>query len=449
MLTDAHGLALTTDSEEVVAAFDDTVAGYLKYRADAGKRLGRVLEIDSDFAMGQVQSGYYAMLAFNKAYLPVARQALNFAEQTLPKATAREQAHGAALKAWIDGDLLKMIAIWDEILAEHPTDIMAFRLAHFNNFWLGRHGEMAASVEQVLPKWGTDLPGYGSVLACKCFANEECGNYDIAEPAGREAIDIDPADLWAAHAVAHVMEMQGRRDEGIDWLKRLEPHWDGGNNLAHHLWWHRGMYHLERREFDAVLDLYDNRFRNLSSELTQAQPDLYIDFQNAASMLFRLVRHGVDVGTRWNELADKAEARIGDCLSVFTLPHFMMALTAAGRFEAAGRMIEAMATFAKDGDGTAQPLVRDFALPLCRGELLRAKGAYGDAVDLMRPALDGMYQIGGSHAQQDVLEQLFLEAALKAEREDDIKLLLRRVRERHPVAPENRIGYAAAAERYN
>ena len=164
---------------------------------------------------------------------------------------------GAALKAWIDGDMLKTIAIWEEIVTAHPTDIVAFRLAHFNNFWLGRPREMVASVEQALPKWGADLPGYGSVLACRCFAHEECGDYDTAEPAGRQAIDIDPADLWAAHAVAHVMEMQGRRDEGIDWLKRLEPHWKGGNNLAHHLWWHRGMYHLERREFDAVLDLYD------------------------------------------------------------------------------------------------------------------------------------------------------------------------------------------------
>ena len=98
----------------------------------------------------------------------------------------------------------------------------------------------------------------------------------------------------------------------------------------HHLWWHRGLYHFERREFAEVLALYDRRFRDLASPLTQAQPDLYIDVQNAASMLFRLERQGVDVGDRWVELADKAEARIGDCLSAFTLPHWMMALAAAG-----------------------------------------------------------------------------------------------------------------------
>jgi hypothetical protein len=106
--------------------------------------------------------------------------------------------------------------------------------------------------------------------------------------------------------------MQGRRSEGIDWLKRLEPNWEGANNLKHHLFWHRAMFHLERREFDEVLSLYDHGFRDLGSPLTQAMPDMYIDVQNAASMLFRLERQGVDVGERWVELADKAEARIGD-----------------------------------------------------------------------------------------------------------------------------------------
>ena len=61
-----------------------------------------------------------------------------------------------------------------------------------------------------------------------------------------------------------------------------------------------------------VLSLYDRNFRDLASTLTQAKPDIYIDVQNAASMLFRLERQGVDVGDRWDELADKAEARIGD-----------------------------------------------------------------------------------------------------------------------------------------
>src|SRR3712207_9093582 len=87
---------------------------------------------------------------------------------------------------------------------------------------------MLAGVERVLPHWPADLPGWGAVLACRAFANEECGSYVVAEAAGREALALDPGNMWAAHAVAHVMEMQGRRGEGIRFLDGLERHWEGG-----------------------------------------------------------------------------------------------------------------------------------------------------------------------------------------------------------------------------
>jgi hypothetical protein len=69
------------------------------------------------------------------------------------------------------------------------------------------------------------------VLSCRSFAHEECGDYAIAEPAGRAAIEIDPGDVWGTHAVAHIMEMQGRYTEGIAWLDELQRHWQGANNL--------------------------------------------------------------------------------------------------------------------------------------------------------------------------------------------------------------------------
>ena len=91
-------------------------------------------------------------------------------------ATRAGRAHIAALEAWSSGDIDRAIGVWEGILSEHPHDVLAFRLAHFNNFWLGRPGPMAASAERVLPRWSAALPGYGSVLACLCFALEECGN---------------------------------------------------------------------------------------------------------------------------------------------------------------------------------------------------------------------------------------------------------------------------------
>jgi len=443
--SDLHGLSLTTASAAAAEAFNTTVLSYLRYRTDISANLKTTLEVDPDFALAHVMKGYLMMLSFKEANVPAAVAALKTADGLTGGTTSREQAHAAALRAWIEGDHDRTLAIWEQILDEHPRDILALRLHHFNAFWLGRPGSMAREVEQALPRYSRDLAGWGTLLACRCFAHEELGNYTLAESAGRDAVDVDKGDLWAAHAVAHILEMQGRCAEGIDWLAGLAPHWEGANNLKHHLWWHRGLYHFERGEFDTVLDLYDHNFRNLASPITEAQPDLYIDVQNAASMLFRLERQGVALGNRWNEIADKAETRIGDCLSPFTLPHWMMALAATRRFEAGGRMLEAMRTYATTAGTLNARLVADYALPISDAILLRAKGEPAAAARVMRPAIGGMYRLGGSHAQQDVLEQLFLDCAVAAGSNDDVALILSRVAGRHPVPPERRMGYKHAA----
>jgi tetratricopeptide (TPR) repeat protein len=445
MPSDLHGLPITTASATAVAAFDRTLIGYFKYRTDTAKHLAAALEADEAFALGHILRGYFMLLAFNQNQVAAAAEAARAAHKSIAGATPREQQHLAALDAWIAGDLERTIGIWEQILAAQPLDVLAFRLAHFNNFWLGRPAAMRASIDRIESKWGAELPGYGTLLSCKCFAYEECGEYASAEPAGRKAVEIDAEDLWGTHALAHVMEMQGRSVEGIAFLKAMEPHWQGANNLAHHLWWHRALFHYERREFEAVLDLYDRRFRNLDSPLTQAQPDLYIDVQNAAAMLFRLERQGVETGARWVELADKAEARIGDCRSAFTLPHWMMALAACERYAAGNRMLQAMRVFG-DSKQTLAPIVRDVALPICEAVLAHRTGNFGRAVDLMRPVLETMHRLGGSHAQQDVLLQLYLDAALRANRADDLRRALVRAARQKPLPLAERVAYAAAEQ---
>lgn len=442
MFNDCRGLALTTDSAPAALAFDHAIDGYLGYRADMAERMEALLATDPDFGLAHCLKGYLSLMGYRADTLGVARAALADARRCA--GTVREKAHTEALAHWAAGDPDHATAVWDQILADHPHDILAFRLAHFVNFWSGRPEAMLASVLSVGKCWSDALPGFGSILACRCFAQEETGHYLEAEHAGREAVRRDPTDLWAAHGVAHVLEMTGRRLEGIAWVEGLQPGWDGSNNLKHHLWWHQAMYHLELGDFPKVLALYDAGFRDLASPLTGAVPDLYIDVQNAASMLFRLGRHGVNVGDRWVELADKAEQRVGDCQSAFTLPHWMMALVATGRDTAAAAMLSGMRNFAAGSSQTAA-LIRHVALPVTEAVLANGHGDHARAIALMRPVLGDMYRMGGSHAQQDVLEQLFLDSALKAGAETDVSLLLQRIAGRFPIPPARRRGYAMAA----
>ena len=438
-MEDLQGLALSTRSPAAASAFNEVIRSYVGNRVDLFDRLKETLNADPEFALAHCAKGYFMMLAYNTANLPVAAEARDVASRL--SSNSREKKHIEALSAWIEGDLPRTLYTWEQILAVHPTDAMALRLSHYKYFWTGRREDMRRSVERAAQAWSDTLPLYGSLLGCRAFAAEECGHYAEAERFGRRAVEIDPADGWATHAVAHVMEMQGRHKEGVEWLASLAGNWTQFNNFQHHLWWHRAMFHVERREFDAVLELYDQRFRNLSSPLVKKLPDMFIDVQNAASMLFRLELRGIDVGERWKEIADKAEARIGDHLSAFTQPHWMMALAATGRDGAAARMLASMR-------GSSIELINQVALPVCEAVLAHRKGQYDRAVDLMTPVLDRMAEMGGSHAQHDVLTQLYLDSALKGKRDADVKRTLERVAKRFPVPPARRIAYSEAAARF-
>jgi tetratricopeptide (TPR) repeat protein len=407
-MNDTYDLHISTNAA-AGGLFNHALRSLAGFDADVVERAQAVREADPGFALGHCLFGYVMMLAYSRAAVAPAAEAARAAERHAAGATPREQAHVRALGCWIAGDVDGALRQWEAVLAESPRDVLALRLAHANYFWAGRGSEMRASLERVSPRWSESTPGYSGYLACLAFALEESGEYAMAERYGRRAVELDPTEVWGAHAVAHVLEMQRRADEGIAWLAGLEPHWGGKGAFLHHLWWHRAMFHLARREFDAVLDLYDRRFRNLSSPLVAALPDFHVDVQNAASMLTRLELRGVAVGARWEELADKAEARIGDVLSAWTVPHWMMALAATGREAAARAMLDNLQTH-------SSPVMREVAAPVCEALLEHRRGQHARVVALMAPVLGRLRELGGSHAQRDVLVQIFSDSSRRSQR---------------------------------
>src|SRR5882672_3395063 len=124
MQHDMHGLPISTASGGA-AAFDRALLGYLKYRADAGVRLSELLAADGEFGLAHCLKGYFAMLSYKQANVAVANEAARQARRFTANATPREQAHVAALDAWIGGDLDRALGIWEQILAEHPRDVLA------------------------------------------------------------------------------------------------------------------------------------------------------------------------------------------------------------------------------------------------------------------------------------------------------------------------------------
>jgi len=226
-----------------------------------------------------------------------------------------------------------------------------------------------------------------------------------------------------------VMEMQARHGEGAAWVETGAAHLGGATNFRFHLAWHRALFLLEGGARAEMLACYDESVRDHASPLVQGQPDLYIDVQNAASLLMRLELLGVDVGDRWSELADKAAARIGDHLIPFTVPHWVMALAATGRWSDCDAVLAALReACARTASGGDAPSAARVALATAEGVHAHRRGAHAAAVAALVPVRHDLARLGGSHAQRDILWQIMTDAARRLGDADLTRQLVAEVR---------------------
>ncbi len=435
MKNDERGLPVSTDSDEAARLFDRAVEHYLKYHVDTMALANQAIAADPDFALAHCLKGYLLLSAANPAYNAQIAAALA-AAQANACVTPRERRHVAAFTAWASGALDKSFAIWCDILDAAPTDLLAFRICDTQWFRHGQTAKIRDQVDRVLPRWSADLPGLDLAQCVWAFAHEETGDYQPAERAVDAAWQRDPTNYFAHHVKAHVLEMDSRPREGRDWLAAQIPNWSVGNQLIHHLWWHRALMELDIGERDAVLASYDANIRNFADPMTKATPDHYVDLQNANALLWRLELLGLDVGDRWEELADKAEARIGDAGHFLLVPHLMLALAAAGRDDAAVRFLAALRALAADRTSWTAPAIADVVIPVCEAALAHRRGEHARVVELLAPRQAQIRLLGGSAAQRDLFFQMLADAAMHAGRRDLVAAL---------VPPTERAGYAAAA----
>ena len=259
------------------------------------------------------------------------------------------------------------------------------------------------------------------------------------------ALERDPTNYFAHHVKTHVLDTDCRAREGNEWLAAQVVHWSLGNNLIHHLWWHRTLMQLDLGERDAVLASYDQNIRNFADPMTKATPDHYVDLQNACALLWRLEAQGLDVGSRWDELADKAEARIGEAGHLLMVPHLMMALAATGRDAAAARFLAALRDLAADPTLWTAPAIAEVVIPTCEAAQAHRRGEHARVVALLEPRQDQIRLLGGSNAQRDLFFQMLIDSAMKADRRDVVSSMVAHETATRALPPMHRAGYAAAA----
>jgi hypothetical protein len=338
-----------------------------------------------------------------------ASQCLAAARSLVNAATPmRERAHVEALQLIEEGRWAAACRAWDLLLIEHPRDALALQWAQLWDFYRGDAPSLRARPARALPDWDEDDPLYPHVLALWAFGLEENHLHGAAEEAGRRALAIDPRAPWAVHAVAHVMDMQGRFDDGAAWLRHHQPAWAEGNGFAAHLWWHTALFRFEGLDIAGTLRVVDG---HLSGEQLQ----IGLQRVDAASLLWRLHLLGADVSERCRALGSAwcTAAQHTPGHYAFNDVHALMALLAGGDVASAEHHIARCAKRAMSSDDARRDnhaMAREVGLPLARGLAAFTKGDYDAAADQLYAVRQQAQRFGGSHAQRDVIDQTLLAA---------------------------------------
>jgi tetratricopeptide (TPR) repeat protein len=435
---DQQGLPLS-GSAASAEAFDRALAQYYGLGGDPVGVLRAALDDEPAFALGGVAIAGLYMIGGVRPDHPEPRLAIAAARAAISRGTPRERLHLAAVEAWARGLMSEAARIWEAILVDHPTDALALRFAHDAYFFLGRSLCIRDSVARVLPAWDRDNPLTSFVLGQYAFGLEESGELRRAEEVGREALDRNAADAWAAHALAHVLETDCRQAEGIAFLKASRPGWSGAHFMAGHNGWHLALYLIEEGRFDEVLADYD---RFVAPRLAD---DATLDRVDASALLWRLELAGVDVGARWAPVAAQWMRHVDDHLLAFNDLHLALAAARSGNPDDVERLRSSLDDFVRFGVGDNREITAAVGRRLIDGALAFARGRHAAAVEAILPIRHRVIRIGGSHAQRDLVTLTLIAAA---ERSDQFNLARALLAERVAIrpTPRTRAAYDRARE---
>ncbi|GAA6193104.1 tetratricopeptide repeat protein [Phaeobacter sp. NW0010-22] len=418
MKQDIFGQMNSLAHADSVAAWDGVLLGFMAHSAVTPQHLAKVLQAEPNFALGHAIKGIFTILLGRRELYATAAEALATAERAMQQhpISEREKLYVDALRIWLAGQPTAALMRFEKILVNHPEDTLAMKLSHATRFVLGDSQGMRRSIERVMPAYAPDHPGRGYLLGCHAFSLEETGAYEKAEIAGRQALWMVSDDAWGLHAVAHVHDMTGNAAQGLDWLAGREEAWTHCNNFRYHVWWHKALMHLDLGQIDQVFELYD-------VEIRKDKTDDYRDISNATSLLSRLELEGVNVGSRWEELADLSAARTEDGCLIFADLHYLLALTGDNREDATAKMLQRIHRDTKQTDDMSRRMA-DPGLAAAQGLEAFGDGQYGVAFDHLLTVRGSMHLAGGSHAQRDVFERITIDSGLRAGRLDAVERIL-------------------------
>jgi tetratricopeptide (TPR) repeat protein len=405
---DRWGVPVQAGDGAAVLLLDQAVEDLVALGGDPVGGAEAAIAADGELVLARVYRAYLSLYATTAEGVAEADALIKPLEAERARAAAgpltpRESHHLAAARAWTDGDWQGAARALERALVAHPRDLLALKIAQDLYFFLGNRLELRDVAARVLPAWPPSDPAWGYVQAIWAFGLEENGDYRAAEAAARNSLARNPRDVWGVHALAHVLEMEGRLEPGVSFLSASSPHWEA-SYFAVHNWWHLGLYLLELGRADDALALYHERVR--AGRSTE-----WLDLVDAAALLWRLSLYGTDVTIPAAALAADLRDLVDVPVYLFNDWHAVMAFGLAGEHARGGRVLAVNRHQARPANAQAAERA---GLRLLEGFAAFAAGRPEVTVDLLVDIRPEAHAVGGSHAQRDVIDLTLIAAAARS-----------------------------------
>jgi tetratricopeptide (TPR) repeat protein len=394
MKPDSRGLAVTTDSDQAIAAinhFTDAALSLKPGMADITAAARR----EPECAMLQIFAAVLHVLSQSDLEARRGLRYLDLARQRGADLNERERNLIDAVAAGCDGDFDRAIGVYGQIVERWPSDILAAKLAEFHCFETGDAARQLEIMENVARANG-ESP---HALAMYAFALELNGRREDAEQVSRAALRLDPDSMWAQHCLAHVYGEQARVSEGIAALENYAPGWRTfGQYIQSHNWFHLATLYLMQLDFNRALDAYRHHIWGFQS-------DEIVEHTDAILLLWYVELAGGEVQERWREVAPHIQAKAHTRVFPFLTSIYLYALERAGESAEVDRALAEMEEYARSQTGRAAYVWNEIGLKQARGSVAFARGDFDRAAALLGGALGDIACGGGSDEQRAVFAQ--------------------------------------------
>jgi hypothetical protein len=471
-----QGLPMNTSSNEAAKLYDVSLTQYVAFCDNShygglSNSLENMLKADNEFVLGQALSNGIQLIGNSAAFTShhsynSMKQMNDLTEKQSEALSQRELDHVAAINRLYQGNLTDAFDLWENILIEHPTDLMAIKFAQDIYFYLGFQREMRDSVARVLPKWDPSLSNYSYLYGLLSFGLVQTNFFVEAERAAKKGLELNRKDAWATHTICHLNEYKNECDEGIRFLRETEADWSISNYIAPHNYWHMALYHIEKNEHEAALELFDHHISKYLARNTT------LDMIDLCSLLYRLKLDGCtrSLKERWLKLKQVYEHRINEHGYLFNDAHLAMLLSSCGDADQTASFYSSLNNYNSNKDENSNDLLNDISedalqinrnLKSLNGYLKKIsielsanvfdaifhfdQGNYSNVVELLYPIRYSLIKIGGSNAQRDMFHQMLTQAALRSENKHHNKLGLALINERLCLKPNSNLTKRIAA----